>query len=113
MSEIKPFQNAKKLIIWLISRLKVYENRIFELKKFIQELENINYSIVHQTDQTFPPQEVVSAVKKVIYLKSYDDQLGGLGTKNILDFESYTSIKKDVQKSDLALLLIEEGKKDE
>ncbi|MEO9885452.1 MAG: cell surface protein SprA [Balneola sp.] len=32
---------------------------------------------------------------------------------NILDFESYTSIKKDVQKSDLALLLIEEGKKDE
>ena len=49
-------------------------------------MDDINYSIIHQIDQTTNPQELVSALKKVTFLKS-SDHLGGLCLNDILDFD--------------------------
>ncbi|MDG2474313.1 MAG: dimethylsulfonioproprionate lyase family protein [Paracoccaceae bacterium] len=87
MSDMKPYQNAEKLLIWLSSKLQADENKLLELTQFIQELDDINYSFFHQIDQITNPPELVSALKKNIFLNSYATQIGSLNIDNILDFD--------------------------
>ena len=86
MSQSNKFETAKKIIISLSSKLLTFEDEFPELVQFIEELENINFSLTHQLVRTIKPTNEILTSLNAIRLNSSNKKFGGLLHEDMTKF---------------------------
>ena len=86
MHQKEKFEITKRLILSLIAKLKAFNGDSTKLSKFIEELENMNFSMIHQDGAKNLLSKKILRQLKSMLLKLNLQDIEGLGNQELANF---------------------------